>query len=143
MVTPAQRVTLRIPLAADAPAAARQAVTSLPAIRHDPGLSDDVGLALSEVVTNILVHADVDEGEPIELTAIDHGDLLYVEVWDPGAGFDPEHAAGGFGGVGGWGLLMVDQLADRWAVASEAGGTRFWFEIDRGGRPVEQPVGPR
>ena len=30
----------------------------------------------------------------------------------------------------GWGLYLVDQIADRWGVDHDP-GTRVWFEIDR------------
>jgi hypothetical protein len=33
------------------------------------------------------------------------------------------------GDTGGWGLLFVDRIADRWAVTSTATGTCVWFEI--------------
>jgi hypothetical protein len=33
------------------------------------------------------------------------------------------------GDTGGWGLLLVDRIADRWAVTSTATGTCVWFEI--------------
>jgi hypothetical protein len=30
----------------------------------------------------------------------------------------------------GWGLYLVDRLADRWGVTSDV-GTTVWFELDR------------
>ena len=55
-----------------------------------------------------------------------------VEVCDPGPGFDrrattPERR---LGGEGGYGLLIVEQVADRWGVTRDH-GARVWFEIDR------------
>lgn len=31
--------------------------------------------------------------------------------------------------TGGWGLVLVDRIADRWAVTRTATGTCVWFEI--------------
>jgi hypothetical protein len=54
-----------------------------------------------------------------------------VEVGDLGPGFDPGPRDLDRESPSGWGLYLVDQLADRWGV-TRAGGTRVWFEIDRG-----------
>ena len=48
--------------------------------------------------------------------------------------------------VGGWGLYLVDQLADRWGV-NRGKLTRVWFEIDyaegtNGNRPPDAPCDP-
>ena len=37
---------------------------------------------------------------------------------------DPTRASG-------WGLFLVDELADRWGVEPADPGTLIWFEIDR------------
>jgi anti-sigma regulatory factor (Ser/Thr protein kinase) len=53
-----------------------------------------------------------------------------VEVADDGPGFEPRPQTPDQDSRSGWGLYLVDQLADRWGVTrSEAGGA--WFEIDR------------
>jgi hypothetical protein len=31
--------------------------------------------------------------------------------------------------VGGWGLMLVDRIADRWGIANGTGGTCVWFEL--------------
>jgi hypothetical protein len=33
-------------------------------------------------------------------------------------------------GIGGWGLRLVDRIADRWGVIGET-GAHVWFELDR------------
>ncbi len=38
-----------------------------------------------------------------------------------------ERAAADCGELGGWGLRLVERLADRWGVAE--GSTRVWFEL--------------
>ena len=32
---------------------------------------------------------------------------------------------------GGWGLQLVEELADRWGI-TQAAGTHVWFELERG-----------
>jgi hypothetical protein len=51
-----------------------------------------------------------------------------VEVEDAGRGCSlPAHP--GANGTCGWGLYLVDQLADRWGILSR-GPTTVWFEMD-------------
>src|SRR5207245_2733634 len=50
-----------------------------------------------------------------------------VEVSDPGPGFQPRTAGPE---PGGFGLMLVERLADRWGV-DPGGRSRVWFEIDR------------
>jgi hypothetical protein len=54
-----------------------------------------------------------------------------VDVTDHGDGFAAP-AAPTPGRASGWGLFMVDRLADRWGVDTE-GTTRVWFELVRHG----------
>jgi anti-sigma regulatory factor (Ser/Thr protein kinase) len=114
-------------LAADvmAPAAARQALRGL-------GLkpSEDAAVALltSELVTNNVRHAGLGPRQRIRLWAQITEQTARIEVIDGGAGVDVSVRAPGAGG--GWGLRLVDALADRWGVAHDH-GTRVWFELDR------------
>jgi anti-sigma regulatory factor (Ser/Thr protein kinase) len=87
----------------------------------------DAKLLLSEVVTNSVRHAGLREGEAIEVV-VDSGDVLRVEVRDGGGGFelvapepDPVRPSG-------WGLYLVEQLADRWGV-EKGPPTTVWFEL--------------
>lgn len=88
-----------------------------------PGQREDVGLMVSELVTNALRHGS----GPITLRMDPKPDSLRIEVSDEGHGtviVDPAPGAGG-----GWGLRLVDLLADRWGV--EEGSTRVWFSCRR------------
>jgi len=51
-------------------------------------------------------------------------------VSDRGTGFQRRVRVPERGSGSGWGLYLVDQLADRWGVSREE-ATRVWFEIDR------------
>jgi hypothetical protein len=52
-----------------------------------------------------------------------------VEVADRGEGFEPVPRDADRSRPGGWGLYLVDQLADRWGVARDQ-MNRVWFEMD-------------
>jgi hypothetical protein len=57
--------------------------------------------------------------------------MVRVEVDDPGSGFEPRAPEPDPTKASGWGLYLVDELADRWGVGpGSRGGTRIWFELD-------------
>jgi anti-sigma regulatory factor (Ser/Thr protein kinase) len=114
----------------EAPALARDFVAGM-----DLGLPAErehhLELMVSELVTNSVVHAGLESGDPIDVGVRSRPDRVRIEVTDAGAGFDRrEEAADRDGLLGGWGLVIVERLASRWGVASDS---RFavWFEIDR------------
>jgi anti-sigma regulatory factor (Ser/Thr protein kinase) len=114
----------RLELARDAraPAVARQAVDDL-RDEFDAGLVDDLRLLLSELVTNSVQHGGGDQ--VTVLIDPNPGGTVRCEVVDDGSGFVPRGRAGR--DVGGWGLDLVEQLADRWGVRE--GSTHVWFEL--------------
>ena len=94
-------------------------------------LHADLSLMLSELVTNAYRHARAGEagiGVDVEITP----DRLRAEVSDHGRGFKPEPVAADYRGAGGWGLVIVDRLADRWGVRNGPPSC-VWFEIARAG----------
>jgi anti-sigma regulatory factor (Ser/Thr protein kinase) len=110
-----------------APGAARNALRALNG-SLDPQLADDIRLLVSELVTNSLRHTGSAE---IELEVWRSDQLVRVAVYDRGAGFDVAGSPTP-GDASGWGLFMVDRLADRWGVETDD-GTRVWFELARAG----------
>lgn len=115
-----------IPRDARAPMRARRAVEELgPAI--DPAIQHDVVLLVSELITNSVKYgADGDLRLHIDAPAPKR---LRVEVVNQGASFEPQARSRPKTEPGGWGLHLVETLADRWGV--HAGSTHVWFEIDR------------
>jgi anti-sigma regulatory factor (Ser/Thr protein kinase) len=106
-----------------APARARDAIEQLSG-RVDPRLIPDAKLLVSEIVTN-----SVKYGEGDLRLLIDTADgRLRCEVIDDGAGFTPSARTKPSTEVGGWGLYLVESLADRWGVRD--GSTHVWFELD-------------
>jgi anti-sigma regulatory factor (Ser/Thr protein kinase) len=117
-------VDVELPSTTAAPARARGALEEL-AERISAERLRDVRLLVSELVTNAVRHAG---GEVVRLVVGVREGILRVEVHDPGDGFevaapseDPMRASG-------WGLVLVDELADRWGV-DRAPTTRVWFEM--------------
>jgi anti-sigma regulatory factor (Ser/Thr protein kinase) len=120
-------LTLRLAGGPKAPARARSALRSLD--RTLTHLLDDVDLLVSELVSNSVLHARANQ---IELHAYSAPELVRVEVRDQGPGFDAEQVGSepSTDGEGGFGLLIVDKVADRWGVTRDRRPS-VWFEIDR------------
>ena len=128
-VTPLKEVVVRLAGEASAVPAARRAVQELET-ELDPELLTNVGLLVSELVTNSVRHAETTTPASIELKARVFADRVRVEVRDHGPGFEPQAAGAAPEKPVGLGLYLVDQLSDRWGVTRDD-GTGAWFEIDR------------
>jgi anti-sigma regulatory factor (Ser/Thr protein kinase) len=87
----------------------------------------DARLLVSELVANSIRHSSVPNGR-IRIRARIAGDALHVEVVDGGRAA-PHPVAGGIRpgprATSGWGLFLVDELAQRWGHGNGA----FWFEL--------------
>jgi anti-sigma regulatory factor (Ser/Thr protein kinase) len=101
--------------------------------RLDGGVLDDVRLLVTELVTNSVRHGG--GGPLVGLDVFLGGGRLRIEVVDEGQGFTPHARTPDQSPDGGWGLHLVDRLADRWGVQGDR-GTLVWLEIDL---PVEAP----
>ena len=108
-----------------APGEARNALRALNG-SLDRELAEDVRLLVSELVTNSLRHTGTSE---IALEVWSSDEVVRVAVTDRGTGFDLDGPPTP-GDASGWGLFMVDRLADRWGVETD-GQTRVWFELTR------------
>lgn len=108
-----------------APGEGRQSLGSVAPLLPDE-VADAARLTISELVTNALVHAPANAG-PIELTVRVEPGVLIVEVRSGGEPFIPD-VQDTSEATGGRGLRLVDRLADRWGVRSEA-GTCVWAEF--------------
>ena len=56
---------------------------------------------------------------------------VWTEVTDEGPGFDPANTGAPRADRSGWGLFLVERLADRWGTKHEPGATKVWFELRR------------
>jgi anti-sigma regulatory factor (Ser/Thr protein kinase) len=119
--------TTTLPRAPASVRAARELV-AIDAAGFSATKRDDVGLIVSELVTNALRHG---RGLiTIQITSGPHD--LTVEVADEGHGEVAITPAPG--ASGGWGLRLVDELADAWGARQ--GSTRVWFCILHENRPA-------
>ncbi|MDT3440505.1 MULTISPECIES: SpoIIE family protein phosphatase [unclassified Pseudofrankia] len=126
------------PVAASA-AQARNAVRAVVGARA-LGRADDAALLVSEICTNAIKHARSELtlrvwAEPARLR-ISVEDREGTTLPKPGraARGDPEAESG-------WGLLLVEALADAWGVQTTPGGKRVWFDLDllRQSPDVDEP----
>jgi anti-sigma regulatory factor (Ser/Thr protein kinase) len=116
-----------LPHGPEAPAKAREAVESILGPRLDEGPLAELALLVSELVTNAVRHGR-DRRGAVELGFALAGNCVRVEVCDGGSGFVPPGHEPAPEELGGWGLVVVDRLADRWGVDGDD-GTRVWFEL--------------
>jgi anti-sigma regulatory factor (Ser/Thr protein kinase) len=92
-------------------------------------LLEDARLLASEMVTNSIRHAGLQQGDRIQIRARWSGSRLRVDVIDGGrAGLSA--VAGAIRPApraeSGWGLFLVERLASRWGYAPG----RYWFELE-------------
>jgi anti-sigma regulatory factor (Ser/Thr protein kinase) len=108
--------------------AARLALADLES-HLDTSVAFDVRLLVSELVTNSVQHAQVAAEDSIVLAVSFSEAVVRVEVRDDGPGFEPPASPPPEDADAGWGLFLVEQLADAWGVADDRKGV--WFEIER------------
>ena len=108
---------------------ARRAVDRLRGAAPEPVL-DNVRLIVSELITNSVRHAGLRDNARIGLRIDLVDGVLRGEITDSGPGFVLNDQVLTIHQQSGWGLFLVDQMADRWGVERN-GVTRVWFEIDR------------
>jgi two-component sensor histidine kinase len=108
-----------------APAQARQAVGTLKDHLDKDVLSDTV-LLVSELVSNSVKYGDGIIGLRVRTHAARQ---VLVEVLDEGGGFERRFRRTSEFEVGGFGLRLVDRLANTWGIRD--GTAHIWFEIDR------------
>ena len=118
---------LQLPCDPDSVGRARDAVGQLESELSARRMGD-LRLLVSEVVTNSIRHAGMQASDVIRLRFSTSGGSLRVEVADNGKGFEPEPRGPDLSRPGGWGLYLVEQLAERWGVETGA-RTLVWFEL--------------
>lgn len=104
--------------------AARQFVASTLATWKMADCDEPARLAVSELVTNALIHATGD----IEVTVRRAGSAVRIEVVD-GSAATPVRRQPDVAATDGRGILVVESVADDWGYEPTAGGKRVWFEL--------------
>jgi transcriptional regulator with XRE-family HTH domain/anti-sigma regulatory factor (Ser/Thr protein kinase) len=118
-----------------APRAAREAIAFV-AGDLPTGIVQDAQLLASELVANSVVHGRTTKGTKVGLLVDIDRERIRVEVADGAAGapaLRPDAP-----GAGGYGLLLVENIASRWDTARVKNGNLTWFEIDLA-QPGAQP----
>ncbi len=111
----------------DAAATARRALARLEG-ELDIDTVDVVRLLVTELVTNSVRHADA---QAVDMRVRVSRQQVRLEVTDRGPGFEFETRSADQDLEGGWGLYLVDRLADRWGIDTQGGASRVWAEMDR------------
>jgi anti-sigma regulatory factor (Ser/Thr protein kinase) len=126
---PRQSLRLRVAGGPFAPARARAWLQSgagwLP-----KELEANLLLLVSELVNNSVLHGRAGEQDVIEIEVHATPGGVLAQVSDTGPGFVPQERRGETDEPGGWGLVLVEQLAQRWGVDSNE-RTSVWFELAR------------
>jgi len=126
-----QRVEDGLKLTLDrGPNAAAKARRALSRLRGDldAPLMETLRLLVTELVTNSVKYARADT---VLLTVVVGNSAVLTEVTDAGPGFDPAKTGSPSADHTGWGLFLVERLAERWGVRKNGGGTKVWFELRR------------
>ena len=121
-------ISLRLRGGPEAAARARRALSKLRA-DIDPPLMETLRLLVTELVSNSVRHA---QSETVVLRVLVARTAVLTEVTDEGPGFDPTDAGAPGTDDSGWGLFLVERLADRWGVNQAGEVTKVWFELRRG-----------
>jgi anti-sigma regulatory factor (Ser/Thr protein kinase) len=123
-----RKATFKVASEPEGVAAAREAVTEATKGTVDANTVETARLLVSELVANGVVHGATNS--PLEVEVELTASSLRIDVTDRGLGFarrpgsnDPDYS-------GGWGLFLVEELADRWGIVRN-GSTCVWFELEK------------
>jgi two-component sensor histidine kinase len=100
---------------------------------------DDILLLVTELVTNAVRHAGVGPNECLHVEVTHRRAQVRVEVAHPGSEFERMPPAPSHDRTGGWGLVLLDRIADRWGIEHRGRDTGVWFELQTGD---STPFGP-
>jgi signal transduction histidine kinase len=133
IAAPRKRLRIAIAGGSRAPERARSWIESA-ASWLPSELESTLLLLTCELVNNAVRHGGAGEEHVIELelSALDAG-RVRVQVSDPGVGFDHTPRNAPLDEEGGWGLVLIESMAESWGVERDD-GTRVWFEL------AEQPA---
>lgn len=126
--TPRKRLRIAIAGGTRAPERARSWIES--AASWLPSQLESTLLLLTcELVNNAVRHGGASEEQVIELelSALDGG-TVRVQVSDPGVGFEQAPRDHPLDDRGGWGLVLIESMADTWGVDHDE-RTCVWFEL--------------
>jgi anti-sigma regulatory factor (Ser/Thr protein kinase) len=118
---------MRLGSGPEAAAEARRAIAQLRA-DLDPPLQETLRLLVTELITNSVRHTAADE---LTLRVAIGKSAVLTEVADDGPSFDEECVKHAGDADTGWGLFLVQRLAQSWGVKRDGPTKRVWFELRR------------
>ena len=118
---------------AEAVPEAKQALKELEGRIPDTQLETVQTLVIA-LVTNSVRHAALGPQDEISLRVKVSSKILRAEVCDPGPDFDVpfKKKQPGIEETSGWGLYLVEELAERWGVERRGDEKCVWFELETG-----------
>jgi anti-sigma regulatory factor (Ser/Thr protein kinase) len=124
-----RRLAISLAGGPQAPARARELLAER--LSESPDLPDRrlLELLLCELVNNAVVHGGATGSDAVWLRVSRLAGRMRFEVRDAGPGFVSPPFARPPGDAGGFGLRLVDRLAEAWGYSRERGLTRVWFEL--------------
>ena len=122
-----ERATFQLAGGLEAPARARQIVTVTIGVALAEEVTYHASLLTSELVTNSVLHGQTGVEDEIELALSWDVDRVRLEITDEGPGF--QASARDSERPGGWGLVLVEAMSDRWGI-ERGERTRVWFELE-------------
>jgi anti-sigma regulatory factor (Ser/Thr protein kinase) len=128
---PTRLAEIALPTGSRAPGAARIVVDHCLSALVTQRILDDVGLLVSELVTNSVDHGELGDGDRVLVRVYLATDTLRLEIENPGtAGVVAARVPDEPSRPGGFGLYLVGLLAARWGVKRNR-DTSVWFEMAR------------
>jgi anti-sigma regulatory factor (Ser/Thr protein kinase) len=115
-------VELRLAERDTSAAVARRFTRDTLAAWQSSGSHDDIVLAVSELVTNSLLHG---HGTPL-VRLLDEGDRIRVEVCDDSPLLPVSHRVTPTSGLG---LRVIEQLSSAWGASRRGRGKVVWCEL--------------
>jgi anti-sigma regulatory factor (Ser/Thr protein kinase) len=122
-----------------AAASARSAVAAWLGGRVADEVLEDAVLLVSELVTNSTRHASTPRGAGIRVRGVLDREMVRLHVRDRGQAGTVAIRGPGQDGLGGYGLQLVDSLAEDWGVRRGL-GTEVWFELATGSRELDEQL---
>ncbi|MDH2427562.1 ATP-binding protein [Sphaerisporangium sp. TRM90804] len=89
---------------------------------------DDVMLLATELTANAVLHSGSRHGGPIWVTLSESDHAIRVSVRDTGSP-DRPYVSGDLWSEGGRGLLLVEEISQRWGVTDDQAGRTVWCEV--------------
>jgi anti-sigma regulatory factor (Ser/Thr protein kinase) len=125
--------SFRISATPDAAQVAREALDGWVNERLGAVRGDDARLCASELVSNVVRHGNVPTGGNLTLGVHANDSTVTISVEQPTSASLAQVRELSDDREGGFGLRLVDALADSWGVEGEAPGN-VWFTMSRDAR---------